>query len=163
MKRYFTHYWKNDTWEANSDTAGEIFYRTSGNMFHRRGVASGDSVYAVTVIRGRLLLLGRLTVGRICSYAQAQQLFGTDIWPAEEHIIAVSGTPKRFDFEVPQAITEQLLFAKAGAGSPLRFTEPGHLDQQTLRGVRELEEASARLLDELLPTDTLISDATKDA
>jgi hypothetical protein len=160
MKRYFTHYWKNTTWDANSDSVGGLVCHTAGNMFHRRSVASGDVVYVITVRRGRLYLLGRLTVGRICSHRQAQELFGPDIWKAQEHIIAVSGTPKRFDFEVLPAITERLLFAKSGAGSPLRFTEPGHLDQQTLRGVRELEEASARLLDELLPPDTLLSDAT---
>jgi hypothetical protein len=157
MKRHFTHYWANATWTSHEHQDGEPLYHTAGNLFRRRGVRCGDLIYVVTGRKGRLYLLGRLTVALICGPNKAKQLLcADDVWDAREHIIATSATLMRFDFEVPTAATQQLLFIRSGGSSPLRFVESGHLDQQTLRGVRELEPASALLLDELLPTDTTI-------
>jgi hypothetical protein len=154
MKRYFTQYWTDATWESHREMDGQLLNHTAGNVFRRRGVGCGDSVYVVTVREGRLYLIGRLAVHQICSLSEAKQILRTDnLWDAQEHIIAASATPMRFDFEVPTVITEHLLFVASGVSKPLRFDEPGHLDQQTLRPVRELEPASARLLDKLLPSD----------
>lgn len=164
MKRHFTQYWKNGWWfsEYAADRAGELLDHTAGNSFHQRGVGRGDAVYVVTVLKGRLYLLCRLSVARICSITEAKKILGTDdLWPAREHIIAASATPMRFDLEVSNEITKQLLFVSSGAGMPLRFVKHGYLDQQTLRGVRELEPASARLLDEFLSADTSIFRAIK--
>jgi hypothetical protein len=157
MKRHFTHYWTNKTWDFSRHCEGELLNHTAGNMFLKRGVSAGDSVYAVTVHRGRLFLLGRLCVAAICGQDEAaRRLNEGNLWRAKEHVIASSGTPERFEFEVPLSVTKQLLFVADGPGKPPVFSAPGYLDQQTLRGVRELEPASARLLDELLPTDTPI-------
>jgi hypothetical protein len=82
-----------------------------------------------------------------------------ELWQARDHLIAASATPMRFDLEVPLSITERLLFIASKSSKLLFFREPGVLNQQTLRGVRELDHASAGLLDELLPTDELITRA----
>ena len=162
MNRYFTHYWKNDTCRDHESHSGGPLDYIAGNMFRERGVNEGDVVYIVTVKRGRLFLIGRLTVGQICGPAEAARIVGMDdLWSAKEHIIAASATPMRFDNDVPAELTEKLLFVASPHSKPLRFTDPAYLDQQTLRSVRELEPASARALDELLPPDTPIQRTTQ--
>src|SRR5437764_1485926 len=131
MPRYFTHYWKNETCRDHEPDSGEPLDYIAGNMFCERGVKEGDVVYVVTVKRGRLFLIGRLTVEQICSPAEAARIIETeDLWPAKEHIIAASATPMRFDIEVPSEVTGKLLFFASKHSKPLRFTEPAHLDQQ---------------------------------
>jgi hypothetical protein len=56
----------------------------------------------------------------------------------------------RFDLEVPLEVTEQLTFISGNGTKRLKFCVDGHLDQQTLRGVRELHPESAAELDKLL-------------
>ena len=65
-----------------------------------------------------------------------------------------------FKIEVPPEVTEKLLFVASPQSKPLKFVEPGCLDKQTLRGVREIEAASAKLLDEFLSADRPIARAT---
>jgi hypothetical protein len=163
MKRHFTCYWTNATCKGHADYEGNPLEHTSGNRFVKSGVESDDSVYVVTVRKGLLYLIGRLTVARICSRAEAQEVLGTDdLWDAKDHIIAASATPMRFEFKVPIDITEKLLFIrKSGAVERPVFKKSGYLDQQTLRCVRKLSPESARLLDKLLPINKTVSNATK--
>lgn len=155
MPRCFTHYWKNETCRDHEPDSGEPLDYIAGNRFRERGVNEGDVVYVVTVKRGRLFLIGRLSVANICGRAEAGRALQTDdLWPAKDYIVAASATPMRFDLEVPSEVTKKLLFVASPHSKPPHFTEPGQLDRQTLRGVRELEPASARVLDELLPPNT---------
>ena len=158
MNRFFTHYWKNKTCHEHEPRSGEALDHIASNLFRERGITQGDVVYAVTVQKGRLFLIGRLSVATVCGPEQAARILEMDdLWPAREHIIAASATPMRFDIEVPFGTTEKLLFVGSSHSKPLQFSEPAYLDQQTLRGVRELEPVSARDHDELLPPDTLIA------
>jgi hypothetical protein len=157
MKRYFTHYWTNRTWDnqvaGNAYKSHKTLRHTASNMFRERGISKGDSVYIITVKRGQLLLLTRLTVAKVCSFEEASRLLNTeDLWEAEDQIVAEAATPIRPTFEVPVplAITEQLRFESYPQSKSPRFVEPGILDQQTLRGVRELNYGSAQLFDEFL-------------
>src|SRR2546428_3651803 len=70
--RYFTHYWANDTWEENSRQEGKPLIHTASNLFRSRGVAIGDFVYVVTVLAGRLFLLGRIEVGAMLGQVAAE-------------------------------------------------------------------------------------------
>jgi hypothetical protein len=58
--------------------------------------------------------------------------------------------------EVPLSMTARLLFYKAGRLSTLKFSKPGWLDSQTLRGIREMPRETAEKLDELLPLMDLV-------
>jgi hypothetical protein len=161
MNRCFTHYWKNATCRDSAAKSGQLLDHIGSNLFHKRGIGRGDRMYAVTVLRGRLFLIGRLSVATVCCATPAARILGTDdLWPASEHIVAASATPMCFDLEVPLAVTQKLLFAATHPSSPLRISRPGHLDRQTLRGVRELDPVSATLLEELLPVDTIVQHAT---
>jgi hypothetical protein len=81
-----------------------------------------------------------------------------DLWPAEDHIIAESPAHIRPTFEVPIPLTiaQQLRFESYPQSKSLRFVEPGVLDQQTLRGVRELDYGSAQLLDTILSAEKIV-------
>ncbi len=152
--RYFTHYWTNKTWKWNASSSNELLNHTAGNLFNDRKVTIGDVVYVVTVIKGKLYVCGRLKVGIVCDLSEAARIlnWGTDeLWQAEEHLIAAEATPMNFNREIPLELTQSLKF-KTGEGlKPLAFTSQEHLDKQTLRGVRELDEESALELDRLLP------------
>src|SRR5271165_5769115 len=152
MKRYFTHYWKNKIWDYEVGRSDKTVSHTASNMFRNRGISKGDSVYIITVKRGQLFLLCKLTVAYICGFEKAARLLKTeDLWEAEDHIVAESPAPimrRKFDVPLTLAITEQLRFEGSEESKALHFVEPGILDQQTLRGVRELDYGSAQLLDE---------------
>jgi hypothetical protein len=154
MSRYFTHYWRNSTWRYNQDTGeGEPLDQTSGNQFMKRGVSQGDIVYVVTVISGKLYLCGRMVVDEIMPTDAAAKHFGCsvdDLWEADEHLISHDAMPMRFSLSLPFKTTMQLRFPSGRSLKQLKCIAPGQLDSQTLRGVRELDEASAHILDEFL-------------
>lgn len=156
MPRYFTHYWQNDTWSAYRATAtsSELADYAASNLFHQRGVTRGDYLYIVTIFRGALYLLTKFEVAKICQPEEAATELGEDpdaLWPADYYAIAAAAAPSDFDREVPHPVARQLRFTNSqGIPKPLTFRANGQLDQQTLRGVRELTPASAALLDALL-------------
>ncbi len=152
--RYFTHYWANDTWRWQREQEGEPLRHTAGNLFRSRGVGSGDFVYVVTVLEGRLFLAGRIEVQSIVGQQEASTALAEDrLWEASEHIIARPGTdnPQRYRRQVPAEVVKQLRFIEhtGPAVAPIVDSQ-GLLDRQTLRGVRELTPASAALLDRLI-------------
>ena len=151
MPRYFTHYWRNDTWESRRERAdGSELSHTAGNLFRRRGVRPGDFIYVVTVLKGRLFLGSKMEVDKILSQREAKAELGNDIWQASEHIIGKTGTHWWSDREVPLAVARRLRFKTSDGAIPPLFVPGGGLYKQTLRGVRELTKASAAELDRLL-------------
>jgi hypothetical protein len=151
----YTHYWTNRTCDHAFRTGqqGKEFDHTAGNQFTRRGVSQGDQVYAVTMQEGGLILIGRMTVGRIVhSDAEAEHLLGYKPWSADVHFIAPRGDrmPQDFKRKVPLGVVRQLRFETADGPAPLVFKSADKLDQQTLRGVRKLTPHSAALLDGIL-------------
>jgi 5-methylcytosine-specific restriction enzyme A len=155
MPRYFTHYWTNETWERErgyqeSGRTENLLSHTASNQFVERGIDSGDFLYPVTVMEGALYVLGWMKVGRVCSAEEAASILGTyDLYEASDHAVAAEATPKHFDLEVPLEVIERLTFISDKSPRP-KFSSPGPLDRQTLRGVRELEPRSAAELDKLL-------------
>ena len=156
MSRYFTHYWKNSTWYRSQEwhADGDLLTYVAGNLFTKRGVEIGDTVYVVTVLSGNLYLCGKLIIGKICNAHEAARLLGRkaeELWDASEHVVASEATPMRFDLAVPLTVTAGLRFMNRERSRSLEFVVPGQLDQQTLRTVRELEPSSALSLDAVLP------------
>jgi hypothetical protein len=162
MARYFTQYWTQETCTQDARYAGHLLEYTAGNQFRDRSVAEGDVVYAVTVRHGRLFVIGRLTVDEVVGPLEASRVLGEDslIEGADEYVIAASATPMHFHIEVPVEVTEKLLFIASPHSKRLHFVEPGVLDKQTLRGIRELEPASAKALDEFLSEEKPIENGT---
>lgn len=157
MGRNYTHYWANQTCEFYKQLGytGESLDHIASNLFRKRGVRRGDNIYVITVTDGQLYLLGKLEASKICSVDEAAKDLNCkpeDLWEADDHIVASQATPIDFSLKVPLNITQSLRFIGDGTKKPLKFKSPTKLDQQTLRGVRELDSISAAALDKLLPS-----------
>jgi hypothetical protein len=155
MPNYFTHYWDRDTFEFQQELDEQLLYHTAGNQFRARGVEEGDTVYVVNVARGELRLLGKVKVDRIVGYEQAKQILPFEPYKAADHCIGskAASAPIGYNRYVPKDIVRKLSFVrKSGELVAPRFKDAraGLLDQQTLRGVRQLSDDSARRLDALL-------------
>lgn len=157
VPRHFTHYWSNPTWQAYRATAteGELLDHTASNVFLERAVQAGDFVYVVTVLHGALYVLTKLRVAFVSDQDTAAAAIGAEpdsLWEADDHVVADAATPLSFDCEVPLDMAEALRFTTAdGDARPLKFRRLGVIDQQTMRGVRQLTPESAAVLDSLLP------------
>ncbi len=138
--RYFTHYWKNDTWENQRHG---MLGHTAGNQFRPAGVQPGDRIFIITVVKGKLRLGGALDVERVVGQQEAEEIFGEDVWEASDHVLAKKSTPFTPELVVPEDVVRRIRFSK---GQAAKFSSRGGLDQQTMRGVRELSAASAELL-----------------
>ena len=155
--RYFTQYCPNEDWFAEQEILerapdARLFDYTASSLFRKRGVSAGDVLYLVTVLSGRLYLAGKMEVGEVVSLDEARRRFpGERVWSVPDHLFARRVTPLDYAFSVPVSITARLLFFKAGRLSTLKFSKPGWLDSQTLRGIREMPQATAETLDALLP------------
>ena len=152
--RYFTHLWGKDWLVKGGPGEGKALDHTAGTSFKKRGVRGGDIVYVVAVRAGRLHLLGRLDVAEVCSRRRAEALLGTgDLWDAPDHVIAKAGTGTTTNYSrvIPPGAVAKLRFVSgSGSSIPAKFSAPGRLDHQTMRNVRELTPASARILDSYL-------------
>jgi hypothetical protein len=155
--RHFTQYCPNEDWFAEQEIlerepGARLFDYTASSLFRRRGVAVGDSLYLVTVLSGKLFLAGKMEIGEIVSLDEARRRFpGERLFQVPDHLFARRVTPLDYTRSVPVSITARLLFYKSGNLAPLKFSKPGWLDSQTLRGIREMPQKTAETLDALLP------------
>ena len=160
MVRYYTHYWVNQWLEHKAVTEGEVLSHDAGNQFRTRGIKRGDFVYVVTVREGDLYLMGRPQVGEVCSQERAIAKLGPDLWDANDHLIAESGseTPMRADVKAAPEVAKLLTFVTSDGKDAL-----GHpVEHMKLQAIRELDRYSADRLDQMFgskrretPVDTL--------
>ncbi len=153
MPRYLTLYWQNETCRECRAEGGEGSRRKRllSNQFRRMNVAPGDFIYSVTILDGDLYLLGRIEVAEVDDCVDIQ-LPSESSW--RERAVARSSTPWHFENKMPLEVARALRFIKGkGNGeqlTTLAFDAPGHLDRQTLRGLRQLTPDSAAALDTIL-------------
>ena len=86
----------------------------------------------------------------------AARFAGERLFQVSDHLFARRVTRLDYVREVPLTITARLLFYKSGRLSTLKFSKPGWLDSQTLRGIREMPQETAEKLDKLLPPMLLV-------
>jgi hypothetical protein len=116
-------------------------------------------VYIVSFIAGDLHLVGRLTVDRIVTEAEAYAVLQPDyeLWEADEHVISTpgSGTEIHFKLMVPPGQVDAIEFVDAnGSFTPPRRNRHDAVDPQTFRGVREISPVTAAAFDRLLGAAT---------
>jgi hypothetical protein len=157
MNHFWTCHWQNRFWTEEFNPEFENIALSGSNQFRRRNVTKGDVVYVVSIRDGKLLLGGRMTVSRIVSREEAAVFAGrTDLYEATEWVLddSRSGTPLHLHRQLDGAVTRKLRFHLSTArNSPkeLAFLEgTNDLDPQATRGIRELTEWSAALLDDIL-------------
>ena len=162
--RYFTHYWKNSTWKNNAITVSPVWRgkkaagklsHTAGNLFRSKGVTEGDVVYVITVIDGELRLGGKLVVEKVMGKKQAAaylEIPAERMWDGKDQLLMSTRTAKYFTplNKVKKNIVEELQFKSSNGFRPVKFYPDGRIHEQTLRGVCELTETSAKLLDKSL-------------
>jgi len=162
--RFFTQYCPNEQWfeeqeELESNPNARLFDYTASSLFLKRGVAVEDYLYLVTVISGRLYLAGKMEIGEIVSLAEASRRFaGERLFQVSDHLFARRVTPLDYMRDVSLPMAARLLFFKGKRLATLKFSKPGWLDSQTLRGIREMPRETAEKLDELLPPLILVKD-----
>lgn len=153
MRRFFTHYWEAETVrDGMIRFEGMPFDHTASNRFVDRGVTRGDRVYGVNIRGGRMFLIGRMTVDKVATWQEAKKILPYEPWDADDHLLAQRGTatPMSFHRAVPMRVVRELRFHTKDGPVGLKFRGADELDGQTLRGVRELENWSAELLDQVL-------------
>lgn len=161
--KFFTRYRTNEQWfeeqeKLERNPQARFFDRTASNIFQKRGVSIGDCLYLVTTISGRLHLAGKMEIGEILSLDEATRRFPTRrLFQVADQVIARRVTALDYAREIPLAMTARLLFFKAGRLATLKFSKPGWLDSQTLRGIREMPQETAEKLDALLPPLTTLN------
>jgi len=133
------------------------------NQFVSRGVSHGDTLYVASSLHGKMVLVARFVVDDIVSQRTAERRLRHKLWTAAEHAMAIPGTGARprIDRFVDDSIVASLRFIMAdGSEKPPLIHADGRLDQQTLRSLRRLSPASAKLLDSILdtkPSTTLLA------
>jgi hypothetical protein len=151
MRSFYTHYWSSTV--QRPDKEGSLCCHTAGSGFNKRGITTRDRIYIVTVSHGQLYLIGAFTVaGPTISYDEACQRLPYNPWEAPEHLIAQPGseTPISYSRAIPLETARCLRFYSPEGEKGLKFISENAIDNQTLRGVRRLTAASARLLEEKL-------------
>ncbi len=116
-------------------------------------MSKGDQVYAVFVRDGKLLLIGKMQVGRwTSSWKEAVDLVGRNVYrgvPGAMYLIAEQATRMHFSKPLRLRVVTRLRFISNKSPKP-KFVNREKLDGQTLRTVRELTPKSAALLDTFL-------------
>lgn len=156
MPRYFTVFWSDTVCEERyrAGVSGEALSVIPGEGFTEAGIANGDVMYVISAYDGQFLLVARLVVERLIdSYEATQNLIDEEIEIASEYLLPQMGTA------TPQYFTRQLRWEEVGAlrllsgdgtPKPLKFAGDEAIDEEALRGVREVTESSAMLFDEAI-------------
>jgi 5-methylcytosine-specific restriction endonuclease McrA len=160
MQRFWISPWRHRLWRPDVNDAFVPLRTSASNRYRQRGVSAGDVVYVVSIANGQLYLGGRIAVAKIVSRAQAIRLFASqNLYDADEWIIAPQGggTQLHLYRRLEPALSKRLRFV-SGDGEPkgLAFVSASALDNQSIRGVRELTRESAELFDQIIyATDSL--------
>lgn len=159
----WAHYWKR---ERAEDGEGTFVGHSASSVFRQRGVKSGDRMYVISVLGGRLRVIGRLDVEDVVTQKRADELFGRHVWEGTDHVVARpgSGTPRRLDAFVPDARLDELEFVGPdGDVIAAKVNRLGHVDVLNLQGLREITPRAAKLLDQLLGLKSDMDIAVKGA
>jgi hypothetical protein len=158
LARFWTCYWMFSSWRTDINGEGPVC-SSGSNTFRKRGVSVGDVAYVVSLKAGQLYLGGRMTVREIVSRSEMLRLWKSDnLYNAEEWIVdpEQKGTLLHLHRRLSPILTKQLWFESKAGPRALKFVSDTKLDNQAIRGVRELTPDSAALFDRIIEvTDRL--------
>jgi hypothetical protein len=152
-KRSWTFHWQIRSWKQEFNPEGVPIRAAGSNMFRRRGVSPGDSVYIVSLSAGELYLGGRMTVKAIVSREEAIRITkDRNLFQAAEWLVDPDrdGTPLNLHRKLDAALAKRITLRSKHGPTPYKFVSDTELDNQTTRGVRELTSESAEMLDRII-------------
>jgi hypothetical protein len=154
MPRYFLHYWTDAICDDAMDHGGNeapMDY-CAGDERGWEGVAADDVVYAINVLRGELYVIGRMRVASVTSSpSDAWRRLGDKARAGTWHAIGAKGggTPQYFTRVMPPDQVRLLQVVDPATGSAEPIWRKG-IERARLRGLHELDERSAGVLDAFL-------------
>jgi hypothetical protein len=160
VTRFWTCHWQNRGWQNDVNQEYDPVHSSGSNMFRARGVSVGDVIYIISLMDGQLMLGGRMTVERIASRSEAVEITGNEnLWDAAEWVIGTkeTGTPLNLHRQLVPALSRKIRFLSSNSEpTEVLFASETDIHIQGTRGIRELTEESAIILDHIIQiTDAL--------
>ncbi len=154
MANAFTIYWGRKGWRDLS--TGDPLRGAGGNHFHGK-VIPGDRVYVTNIKSGVLRLLGAFTVSRVTRAAEGRP---PDLnWEANEYLWPEIGSATGFALrELSLEDVKSLRFKDGADRVAMDRQAPGQVERNAMRQVRQLEPASAQVLENALFTAPVVED-----
>jgi uncharacterized protein DUF3883 len=142
--RHFLQYWKPK--QVDRETAiGHALDHSGSEQLNK--INPGNIIWIVTVREGQLNLVGRLVVGEVIGYEEAKKRF-PNVWEAEHHAVAKSGTEEPINELTLMPVAESLRFISTTHRDRLDIQD-GKVDGKQLQAIRELTADSTRLIEQL--------------
>lgn len=158
VPQFWTVHWQNSLWQPKANIEGYPIKAAGSHVFQARGVKPGDVLYVISLSKGHLLLGGRMVVSRLVSRNEASQMLETDnLFKADQWAINTEGgSLLNLHRRLAPNLTKELLYIRANGVRSLKFVDEARLDNQATRGLSQLTEESARLLDLIIEfTDSM--------
>jgi len=142
--RHFLQYWKPK--QVDREIAmGHALDHSGSEQLNK--ISPGNIIWIVTVREGQLNLVGRLVVDEAIGYEEAKKRF-PNVWEAEYHAVAKSGTEEPINELSLMPIAESLRFISTTHRDRLDIQD-GKVDGKQLQAIRELTADSTRLIEQL--------------
>jgi hypothetical protein len=142
--RSFLTYWNNDQAALALGEGGTLEHAASEQFQKLR---PGDRLFVATIKKGRLVLLGAMTVGQVMNHEQAVRYYrarGYEPYEASFHVAAQQGTASAIRERDITGLAPNLTFDSHRPRLAMRGVL---VDQQALRSLRHLTPKSASLLE----------------
>lgn len=140
---HFLQYWKDD--ENNIDVGTPLNHSASAQF---KRVQRDDVLWIVTIVGGRLTILGTITVGKVVGQEEAEALMKRNIWKAPLHVIAKEGKAMRSVSIDIQALAPNLRFNSEN--DRLTLDNKDRTDGRQLQKLRELSTGTVKQLQTVL-------------
>jgi hypothetical protein len=142
--RQFLQYWKPK--QVDRETAiGHTLDHSGSEQLNK--INPGNIIWIVTVRAGQLNLVGRLVVGETIGFEEAKKRF-PNVWEAEHHALAKSGTEEPINELSLMPIAESLRFISTTHRDRLDIQD-GKVDGKQLQAIRELTADATILIEQL--------------
>ena len=148
----FMLYWRPDTADSLLKKEELLDYVTSDQLGR---VSQGDTIWVVTVKKGGLYLLGKVTISDVTSREIAiRRLRRSSVWGNKKYYaIAMPGTAEALKEISLRDVAGRLVFQSASTGSNrLHVDHEGKVNAQQLQTMRVLDETSVDLLQRIWST-----------
>ncbi len=155
MIKYWTCHWQFKYWTPSHNEEGKAIVASGSNLFLDRGVRTNDLVYVISMSRGLLYLGGRMTVRELITRDAAVSRLGNDrlYEGADEWILGdkSGGTLLRLNRRLSADVSAKIQFlSPLGVKKAPFFKQPGVLDNQATRGVRQFTKPTGELFERII-------------